>query len=203
MKPRCCQNSRINDEISNVTGFLKVIAEENRLRILCMLRSGERCVCDIWQFLNLPQNLTSHHLRVLKEFGVVEDRKDGLKVYYSLNKEKISQYYSLISNFLQNNMETKNKVQVLGSGCPSCKKLFDITSQAVQELGIDAEVEYVTDIQKIIEMGVMQTPVLAINEVPLMTGTVSDLERVKRLISDNLSNKEAEDKPVCDCGGNC
>ena len=41
-------------------------------------------------------------------------------------------------------------IQVLGSGCPTCKKLFELTQQATKELGLKTEVEYITDIQKIV-----------------------------------------------------
>lgn len=101
MKPKCCKNKVATDELAEAVSFLKVIAEENRLKILCMLRSGEKCVCDIWQYLDLPQNLTSHHLKVLKDFGLVDDRKNGLKVFYSLNKKKNTKYNSLLNKFLQ------------------------------------------------------------------------------------------------------
>jgi len=80
-------------------------------------------------------------------------------------------------------MKNNNKIQVFGSGCPSCKKLFELTKQAVQELGIKTEVEYITDIQKIVEMGVMQSLVLAINGKPVMTGATSDIEKIKQLIT--------------------
>ena len=103
-------------------------------------------------------------------------------------------------------MENNNiKIQVLGSGCPSCKKLFELTKQAVQEMGLKTEVEYITDIQKIVEMGVMQSPVLAINEKPVMTGSTSDIERIKNLINQNNSIVQAkpENKSGCSCGGNC
>jgi len=78
------------------------------------------------------------------------------------------------------------KIQVLGSGCPTCKKLFDLTTQAVKELELKTDVEYITDIQKIIEMGVMQSPVLAINGKPIMTGFVPDIEKVKEIIRENI-----------------
>jgi len=101
-------------------------------------------------------------------------------------------------------MENKTmKIQVLGSGCSSCKKIFELTKQAVRELGIDTEVEYVTDIQKIIEMGVMQSPVLAINGKPVMTGSTSDIERIKQLIISEPDKPVAEKKSSCSCGGNC
>ena len=76
-------------------------------------------------------------------------------------------------------------IQVLGSGCPTCKKLFELTKQAVEELGLKTEVEYITDIQKIVEMGVMQSPVLAINGKPVMVGFVPNSEKIKAIIQHN------------------
>ena len=75
-----------------------------------------------------------------------------------------------------------NQIQVLGSGCPTCKKLFELTKKAVQELGIKTEVEYITDIQKIVEMGVMSSPVLAIDGKPVITGFLPDVEKIKETI---------------------
>lgn len=97
------------------------------------------------------------------------------------------------------------KIEVLGSGCPSCHKLFELTKKAAQELGIKDEVIYVTDIRKIIEMGVMQVPVLAIDGKPVMTGATDDPERVKSLISGNGDGQkpEAGKAKGCDCGGCC
>lgn len=74
------------------------------------------------------------------------------------------------------------KIQVLGSGCPTCKKLFELTMKAVEELNLKIEVEYITDIQKIVEMGVMSSPVLAINGKPILTGFVPDIEKIKKII---------------------
>jgi small redox-active disulfide protein 2 len=80
-------------------------------------------------------------------------------------------------------MENKTmQIQVLGSGCPTCKKLFELTKKAVEELKLKTEVEYITDIQKIIEMGVMSSPVLAINGKPILTGFVPDIEKIKEVI---------------------
>ena len=80
-------------------------------------------------------------------------------------------------------MENKTmQIQVLGSGCPTCKKLFELTKQAVEELGLKIEVEYITDIQKIIEMGVMSSPVLAIDGKPIITGFVPDVKKIKDTI---------------------
>ena len=80
-------------------------------------------------------------------------------------------------------MENKiMKIQVLGSGCPTCKKLFELTKKAVEELELKTEVEYITNIQKIIEMGVMSSPVLAIDGKPAITGFLPDVEKIKETI---------------------
>ena len=78
------------------------------------------------------------------------------------------------------------KIQVLGSGCKTCKKLFEITEQTVADLGLDEKVEYITDVQKIIAMGLMQSPVLAINDKPVMVGFNSDIEKIKKIIKENI-----------------
>jgi small redox-active disulfide protein 2 len=80
------------------------------------------------------------------------------------------------------------KIAVLGSGCATCKALYELTKKAVFELGLKDEVEYITDISKIIEMGVMQSPVLAINGKPVMVGFIPDVEKIKEIIKKNLTN---------------
>ena len=77
------------------------------------------------------------------------------------------------------------KIQVLGSGCPTCKKLFELTKQAVEELKLKEEVEYVTDIQKILEMGVMSSPILSVDGKPVIVGSVPSIEKIKQTLEDN------------------
>ncbi len=75
-------------------------------------------------------------------------------------------------------------IQVLGSGCPTCKKLYELTQEAVKQLKLDEKVEYITDVSKIVEMGVMSSPVLAINGKPVMVGFLPDIEKVKDLLKE-------------------
>lgn len=84
-------------------------------------------------------------------------------------------------------MENKTaNIQVLGSGCPTCKKLFEITEKAVGDLSLGIKVEYINDVQKIISIGVMQSPVLAVNGKPALVGFTPDIEKIKKAIQDNL-----------------
>ncbi len=98
----CCKTKKSRNNLDQTAEFLKVIAEPNRLKILCILQKRELCVCDIWQHLDLPQNLASHHLKVLKDCKLVESRKEGTKVIYFLNFQIINKYYSLLSHYINN-----------------------------------------------------------------------------------------------------
>lgn len=70
---------------------LKAIADEKRLRILAVLAGGERCVCELQDALDVGQSLLSHHLRTLKDAGLVSDRREGRWVYYALNREAVGE----------------------------------------------------------------------------------------------------------------
>ena len=93
-------------------------------------------------------------------------------------------------------------IQVLGSGCPTCKKLFELTQQAVKELNLSEKVEYITDISKIIEMGVMSSPVLAVDGKPVIVGFVPDVDKIKKAITTSGSST-VNPSGGCNCGGNC
>ena len=73
-------------------------------------------------------------------------------------------------------------IKVLGSGCPTCKRLYEMTKQAVVELAWNEEVEYVTDINQIISLGLMTSPVLMADDQVLLAGKTSDVAGIKQLL---------------------
>lgn len=75
-----------------------------------------------------------------------------------------------------------SSIKVLGSGCNSCKKLYENTLTAVKNINLNVEVEYVTDIQKIIEYGVMSTPALVINDTVASSGRLLTADEIIRII---------------------
>jgi len=77
------------------------------------------------------------------------------------------------------------EIKVVGPGCANCKNMLEIVKQAVKELDLKIEIEYVTDIQKMVEMGIMQTPALAINNKVVLSGYVPDIKTVKNNIKEN------------------
>jgi len=100
MKIKCCENKKMQGDLRESADFLKAISEENRLKILCILKKQEMCVCEIWEHLKLPQNLTSHHLKVLKDFGLISSRRDGLKIFYKLNQSVVKNNIKLLNKFI-------------------------------------------------------------------------------------------------------
>lgn len=73
-------------------------------------------------------------------------------------------------------------IKVLGSGCASCKKLYENTQEAVKELGAEAQVLYVTDMSEIVKAGLMSTPGLIIDEKIVATGRVLKTKEIVCLI---------------------
>lgn len=70
------------------------------------------------------------------------------------------------------------KIEILGTGCPKCKKLTELAEEAVKELGITAEIIKVTDINKIISYGVMVTPALVIDGEVKVAGKIPNKEEI-------------------------
>lgn len=73
-------------------------------------------------------------------------------------------------------------IKVLGSGCKSCHTLFENTKDAVRSMKLASDVEYVTDMQKIMEYGVMSTPALVVDEKVVAMGKVLKADEVERLL---------------------
>lgn len=72
-------------------------------------------------------------------------------------------------------------VKVLGSGCKSCHELHENVKQAVKNIGLSVEVEYITDMQKVMEYGVMSMPALVVNEQVVSMGKVLKTAEVEKL----------------------
>ena len=72
-------------------------------------------------------------------------------------------------------------IKVLGAGCKSCHQMYENTKQAVKNIGMDIDVEYITDMQKVMEYGVMSMPALVVNERVTSQGKVlkpADIEKI-------------------------
>lgn len=81
--------------------LIAVLMEPQRLKILQLLRDGDICVCEIIKFLNLPQNLLSHHLKVLKEAGLLVSTKEGKFVRYARKEAKINELIGYLEELIK------------------------------------------------------------------------------------------------------
>jgi len=85
-------------DLSRAAELFHALSDETRLEIVQRLRSGERCVCDLTDLLEAAQSRLSFHLKVLKDAGLVVDRRDGRWVHYSLNREAFSEVQELLGD---------------------------------------------------------------------------------------------------------
>jgi ArsR family transcriptional regulator len=82
--------TRTAPDTARAARLFHALSDETRLGILERLRRGERCVCELTDALDAAQSRLSFHLRVLKEAGLVTDRREGRWMYYTLNAEKLA-----------------------------------------------------------------------------------------------------------------
>lgn len=74
------------------------------------------------------------------------------------------------------------KIQILGTGCPKCRKLTEVAETAARELALDYEMEKVTDLKEIVSFGVMMTPALAVDGQVKVAGKVPSVGEVKAML---------------------
>ena len=78
-------------------------------------------------------------------------------------------------------------IKILGMGCANCKSLEKAAIKAIAELGMDAQVEKVEDMQKIMSYGIMRTPALVVDEKVVLYGRVPTVNEVKEILSKSIS----------------
>ena len=85
-------------DLERATRLFHALSDQTRLSILQRLRFGERCVCDLTDALDAAQSRLSFHLKVLKDAGLVTDRRDGRWMYYTLNADALAEIGELVEN---------------------------------------------------------------------------------------------------------
>ena len=82
--------------------IIKALGDENRLKILHILKKEELCVCEVIEELqHLTQPTISHHLKILKQAGLVKDRRDGKWIYYSINNVALKEVKDFLSDLME------------------------------------------------------------------------------------------------------
>jgi ArsR family transcriptional regulator, arsenate/arsenite/antimonite-responsive transcriptional repressor len=125
--------------MNDMVRIFKALSDETRVRIIKLLEHGELCVCDIGAALGMVQPKVSFHLGVLKNSGLLKDRKQGKWVHYSLDESEMFKRFLLLSvaekvsdeevqadkdrlkTFLQNKDEDENVVPMSGRRTECCQ----------------------------------------------------------------------------------
>jgi len=88
----------ITKDLSRAADLFHALSDETRLEILQHLKEGEQCVCDLTDALKSAQSRLSFHLKVLKDAGLIEDRREGRWMYYTLNEQAFDEVVDLAAN---------------------------------------------------------------------------------------------------------
>ncbi|MBK5092527.1 MAG: winged helix-turn-helix transcriptional regulator [Actinobacteria bacterium] len=96
-EPLTCRN---DPRIVELAEGLKTLSDPSRLRIICFLSKGEACVCDIEQELGVSQQLTSHHLHVLKDAGFLRMRKEATRSLYSIDVDYLKRVNEIFAEYV-------------------------------------------------------------------------------------------------------
>ena len=78
---------------------IKALADENRLAIMLALQHGEKCACVLLEELNISQPTLSHHMKILCDSDLVESRKEGKWMYYSISPEGTASFRKMVSGY--------------------------------------------------------------------------------------------------------
>lgn len=102
---------------ARAVALFHALSDETRLEILEMLRDGERCVCDLQAALDAAQSRLSFHLKVLREAGLVTDRKEGRWSYYEIVPQALAEVHDLVVAQRPSVIAGRAKLPVIGRCC--------------------------------------------------------------------------------------
>ncbi len=104
-------------DLSRSTKIFHALSDETRLAVVQLLGDGERCVCDLQMALDAAQSRLSFHLKVLKEAGLVTDRKDGRWSYYTLVPDALTEAHDIVHTLASPRIPGGHALTVLGRCC--------------------------------------------------------------------------------------
>ena len=102
-------------DLDRAVALFHALSDATRLEALEMLRNGEKCVCELQDQLDVAQSRLSFHLKVLKDAGLVEDRKEGRWSYYSIVPNALDEAHDLVINFVPKSSGSRRTLRVIGS----------------------------------------------------------------------------------------
>ncbi|MDA8235671.1 MAG: metalloregulator ArsR/SmtB family transcription factor [Clostridia bacterium] len=111
-----------------LAGFFKALGDETRLKIIRMLSEKEMCVCEIIDQLELSQPAVSHHLKILRQAGLVKDSKEGKWVFYTLEEGALIEYSEefnkIFAQPIRESLSLGTRPSKIRTDCSVCEKLM-------------------------------------------------------------------------------
>ncbi len=96
------------DDEKKIPVIFKALCDENRVKIMKYLMSGEKCACKILDDMNIAQSTLSHHMKILTESGLVSARKDGKWMHYSISPDGIDNAMKALVSFKSTECDKKS-----------------------------------------------------------------------------------------------
>lgn len=106
--------------MKNRADFFKALGEETRLRMLEIIAEEELCNCQLMERMNISQSLVSHHIKILKQAGIIDERRNGKWMYYTINTENTEAYLVSLCTKLINQ---EDKKQIKKHDSQECEQL--------------------------------------------------------------------------------
>ena len=104
-------------DLTRTATLCHALSDQTRLAVLELLRDGERCVCDLQEALDAAQSRLSFHLRVLREAGLVTDRREGRWSYYTLNQDTLAELHDVVRALATDPSSGGRTLRVFGQCC--------------------------------------------------------------------------------------
>jgi DNA-binding transcriptional ArsR family regulator len=105
------KSGKMNQKIlEGQASILKALGQPTRLQILELLKEGERCVCEIFPAISQEQANVSKHLSILKQVGILESRKEGLRILYRIKTPEILNLLTGVSRLLKAQAQEQHKL---------------------------------------------------------------------------------------------
>ena len=104
-------------DLATAAQLFHALSDETRLAILEMLQDGERCVCDLQSELDAAQSRLSFHLKVLRDAGLVTDRKEGRWSYYTIVPESLATVHDLVVEMRPSNVHGRRRLPINARCC--------------------------------------------------------------------------------------
>lgn len=107
----------MNNQYESNAKVFQALSDPNRLMILEMLQSKERCACEILADLKIVQSTLSHHMKILNDSGLVDSRRQGKWIYYSLSKEVCEAAKDLLNEITRISDNYTSQIDLVNGCC--------------------------------------------------------------------------------------